>query len=117
MKSKIITVIPVYNGADFIVQTLQSIANQTLRPDRVIVSDNRSTDKTEQLVKEFKPIRVEWRQNEANLGCFGVIGVPSASTDLEYHFPRLAALDGVDRRLELGQGEAVRDHGSRVERP
>ncbi len=71
MKAKIITVIPVYNGADFIVQTLQSIANQTLRPDRVIVSDNRSTDKTEQLVKEFKPIRVEWRQNEANLGCFG----------------------------------------------
>ena len=71
MKSKIITVIPVYNGADFIVQTLQSIANQTLRPDRVIVSDNCSTDKTEQLVKEFKPIRVEWRQNDANLGCFG----------------------------------------------
>ena len=71
MKSKIITVIPVYNGADFIVQTLQSIANQTLRPDRVIVSDNRSTDDTERLVKAFKPIRVEWRQNEANLGCFG----------------------------------------------
>jgi thiol-disulfide isomerase/thioredoxin len=71
MKSKLITVIPVYNGAPFIVQTLQSIAAQTLQPDRVIVSDNRSTDNTEELVRNFKPIRCEWRQNEANLGCFG----------------------------------------------
>ena len=70
MKSKIIAAIPVYNGEAFIVQTLQSLANQTLRPDRVIVLDNRSTDDTGQLVKEFKPLRVEWRQNEANLGCF-----------------------------------------------
>ena len=71
MKSKIITVIPVYNGEAFIIQTLQSLADQTLRPDRVIVQDNRSTDNTERLVKEFKPIKVEWRQHEANLGCFG----------------------------------------------
>ena len=71
MKSKIIAAIPVYNGEAFIVQTLQSLANQTLRPDRVIVLDNRSTDDTGQLVKEFKSLRVEWRQNEANLGCFG----------------------------------------------
>jgi len=71
MKSKIIAIIPVYNGEAFIVQTLQSLADQTVRPDRVIVQDNCSTDNTERLVKEFKPIRVEWRQNEANLGCFG----------------------------------------------
>lgn len=71
MKSKIITVIPVYNGEPFILQTLQSVAGQTLRPDRVVVLDNCSTDNTEHLVKDFKPIQVEWRRNEANLGCFG----------------------------------------------
>lgn len=71
MKTKLTAFIPVYNGEAFIVQTLQSLANQTLRPDRVIVQDNRSTDGTERLVKEFKPIKVEWRQNDANLGCFG----------------------------------------------
>ena len=71
MQSKIIAAIPVYNGEPFIVQTLHSLADQTLRPDRVIVLDNRSTDNTERLVREFKPIQVEWRQNEANLGCFG----------------------------------------------
>ena len=71
MNSKIIAAVPSYNGDPFIVQTLQSLAAQTLRPDRVVVLDNRSTDNTEQLVKNFKAIPVEWRRNEANLGCFG----------------------------------------------
>ena len=79
MKAKLITVIPVYNGAEFIVQTLESVAAQTLRPDRVIVQDNLSTDKTEELVKSFKPIRCEWRQNEKNLGWLG-----NANRGLEY---------------------------------
>src|SRR3974390_340577 len=70
MKSKLITIVPVYNGAPYIVQTLESIAAQTLRPDRVIVQDNISTDNTQELVRNFKPIRCEWRQNQKNLGCF-----------------------------------------------
>ncbi len=79
MKAKLITVIPVYNGAEFILQTLQSVAAQTLRPDRVIVQDNRSTDNTEELVKGFKSINCEWRQNEKNLGWLG-----NANRGLEY---------------------------------
>jgi glycosyltransferase involved in cell wall biosynthesis len=71
MPSNIITVIPVYNGEKFIGATLQSVANQTLRPDRVIVIDNCSTDNTEQVVKEFKPIKCEWLRNPKNLGLFG----------------------------------------------
>ena len=39
MKSKIISIIPVYNGAEFIGRTLASVAAQTLKPDRVIVLD------------------------------------------------------------------------------
>ena len=71
INSNLITVIPVYNGEEFIVQTLESVAAQTVRPDRVIVQDNRSTDRTEELVKGFAGLRCEWRQNESNLGTFG----------------------------------------------
>ena len=39
MKSKILTAVPVWNGEQFIEQTLDSIARQTLRPDRVVVLD------------------------------------------------------------------------------
>jgi glycosyltransferase involved in cell wall biosynthesis len=70
-KSKIITVIPVYNGEKFILQTLESVAAQTLRPDRVVVIDNCSTDSTEKIVKGFTAIQCEWQRNPANLGLFG----------------------------------------------
>ena len=42
-RARIISVIPVYNGERFIRVTLDSLAAQTLRPDRVIVLDDAST--------------------------------------------------------------------------
>ena len=45
-RARIISVIPVYNGKRFIRATLDSLAAQTLRPDRVIVLDDASTDGT-----------------------------------------------------------------------
>ena len=71
MKSKIITVIPVFNGEPFILQTLASVARQTLRPDRVVVLDNCSTDRTEEIVKNFTGLKCEFIRNEKNLGLFG----------------------------------------------
>ncbi len=71
MQSNLITVIPVYNGESFIRQTLESVARQTLPPDRLIVIDNCSTDSTEKIVKEFQPRKCEWLRNPRNLGLFG----------------------------------------------
>ncbi len=71
MKFNIITVIPVYNGEKFIRQTLDSVAKQTVRPDRLIVLDNCSTDGTEKIVRNFEPIKCEWFRNATNLGLFG----------------------------------------------
>jgi glycosyltransferase involved in cell wall biosynthesis len=71
MQAHIITVIPVYNGEKFIAATLESVARQTVRPDRVIVLDNCSTDGTEQVVKGFKGLTCEWFRNPTNIGLFG----------------------------------------------
>jgi len=71
MKSKLLTVIPVYNGEPFIAQTLESIARQTRRPDRVVVLDNCSTDRTPEIVKNFTGIPCEFVRNERNIGLFG----------------------------------------------
>jgi glycosyltransferase involved in cell wall biosynthesis len=71
MKSKILTAIPVWNGERFIEQTLESIARQTLRPDRVVVLDNCSTDRTEARVRNFKGLDCEFIRNPTNLGLFG----------------------------------------------
>jgi glycosyltransferase involved in cell wall biosynthesis len=71
MKAKITTTIPVRNGQAFILQTLQSLAAQTLRPDRVVVLDNQSTDATPRIVKNFKDLPIEFIVNPKNLGTFG----------------------------------------------
>jgi glycosyltransferase involved in cell wall biosynthesis len=71
MSSNIVTTIPVYNGEAFILDTLRSLAMQTLRPDRVIVVDGGSKDNTERLVKEFQEIRCEWATENRRQGAFG----------------------------------------------
>lgn len=71
MQSNVITVIPVYNGEKFLLRTLQSVANQTRRPDRLVVIDNCSTDSTEKIVREFQGMKCEFTRNPKNLGLFG----------------------------------------------
>jgi glycosyltransferase involved in cell wall biosynthesis len=66
----ITTVIPVYNGEKYITETLESLARQTLRPDRVIAVDDGSKDRTEEIVRNFAGIKCEWAPNERNLGLF-----------------------------------------------
>lgn len=66
----ITTVIPVYNGEKYILETLRSLAAQTRRPDRVVIVDDGSKDRTEQIVRDFAELKCEWRPNERNLGLF-----------------------------------------------
>jgi glycosyltransferase involved in cell wall biosynthesis len=68
--SKVITVIPVYNGERFLGATLESVAQQTRRPDRLIIIDDGSTDGTKELVHSFKDLPCEWHPNPKNLGLF-----------------------------------------------
>jgi glycosyltransferase involved in cell wall biosynthesis len=68
--ARIISVIPVYNGERFIRATLDSLAAQTLRPDRVIVLDDDSTDDTAQLVETYEPLDCELIRSKKNEGLF-----------------------------------------------
>lgn len=65
------TVIPVFNGERFLQTTLECLAMQSRRPDRVVVIDNGSTDRTPELVKGFRGIACEFHQNPTNLGVIG----------------------------------------------
>lgn len=69
--SRLTTVIPVFNGERFLLPTLKSVAEQSRRPDRLVVLDNCSTDGTKKIVDDFRDFPCEWRQNEKNLGLFG----------------------------------------------
>jgi glycosyltransferase involved in cell wall biosynthesis len=62
---------PVYNNAEFIVQTIESLAKQTVQPDRVILCDDGSSDQSEEIVRNFKGLKCEWVPNPKRLGLFG----------------------------------------------
>ena len=46
-------VMTTYNGSSFIGEQLNSILQQTLAPDEVIIQDDNSTDGTAEIVRNF----------------------------------------------------------------
>ena len=61
---------PVYNGEEFLVKKIKSILEQKFENFELIISDNHSTDLTEQICKEFqkKDKRVLYCRQEQNIG-------------------------------------------------
>jgi glycosyltransferase involved in cell wall biosynthesis len=61
---------PVYNGEQHIAATLDSILAQTYRNFELIISDNGSTDRTEQICRDYasRDGRIRYFRNAENLG-------------------------------------------------
>lgn len=64
-------VIPMYNAADFIGKTIESVLNQSHSNLEIIVVDNCSTDNSIEIVNGFKDKRILLHKNEKNLGFSG----------------------------------------------
>lgn len=86
MEQKITVGIPVYNGEKFIAKTLDSILNQTYKNLEIIVSDNGSSDKTVEIVREYikKDRRLKLNQNVENLGYSGNLNKIIELSDSDY---------------------------------
>lgn len=68
---KISVAMATYNGAKYIKEQLESIANQSVKPDELVISDDSSTDDTVYIVKEFVAkvsFEVKLICNKHNLG-------------------------------------------------
>ena len=68
---KISVAMATFNGARYLQEQLDSLAAQTLLPDELVVTDDRSTDRTLEVLGEFAasaPFAVRIVQNEENLG-------------------------------------------------
>lgn len=62
--------LPVYNGAQFIAEAIDSILAQTYKDFQLVISDNASTDDTESICRPYaaKDPRVRYIRNETNVG-------------------------------------------------
>jgi glycosyltransferase involved in cell wall biosynthesis len=63
-------VVPTYNFANFIGQTIESVLDQSLEDFELLVFDNASTDNTREVLGQFDDPRVQYTCNEQNLGMY-----------------------------------------------
>ncbi len=65
-------VLPTYNGVSYLEAQIASIYNQTLRPERVLLRDDGSSDGTQALISQLQQRYGTWLQvlpADRNLGC------------------------------------------------
>lgn len=83
------TVIPAYNAAAFIADTIASVKAQTVPPVRIIVVDDGSTDATADIVSAIAGVELV-RQANAGPGSATTLGLTMVNTEL------VATLDADD---------------------
>ncbi|MEA3223996.1 MAG: glycosyltransferase family A protein, partial [Thermodesulfobacteriota bacterium] len=71
-------VIPVYNGANFIAQTIQSALDQTLQGREVIVINDGSTDNSDKEILKFRDGIVYIKQENKGVSAARNIGIQRA---------------------------------------
>jgi glycosyltransferase involved in cell wall biosynthesis len=61
---------PVFNGENYIAEAIESFLNQTYEDFELVISDNCSTDRTEEICKAFaaRDSRVRYHRNDKNIG-------------------------------------------------
>lgn len=62
--------IPVFNGADFLPETLDSLRAQSFSDFEILISDNASTDQTEEICRDYVQLdsRIHYSRNAENIG-------------------------------------------------
>lgn len=79
MNPTISVVIPVFNGENYIRESLESVLTQTLKPAQIIVVDDGSTDRTPDIVAAIDRSIVCLRQSKAGPAAARNLGVEAAS--------------------------------------
>lgn len=98
---KISVVIPTYNMARTIGETLRSVLNQTYKNFEIIVQDNGSADNTTQVIDSFKDRRIRRYRNKKNIGYAKNLftGVKKAKGEIVY----LLAADDILSKFALSR--------------
>ena len=67
-KDLVSIIMPSYNTAPYIGETIQSVLNQTYQNWEIIIMDDCSTDNTDEVVASIKDERIKYFHNEKNSG-------------------------------------------------
>ncbi|WP_303317375.1 glycosyltransferase family A protein [Flavivirga abyssicola] len=66
VKSNVTVIIPCFNDGAYIIEALNSVLNQTLKPEKVIIVDDGSDAKTKQIIEsiDFKAVEIIFQKNK-----------------------------------------------------
>ena len=92
---RVSVIIPTYNRAEFLHSAVQSALNQTFKDLEIIVSDDKSTDHTKEVVRSFKDERIKYICNKGNKGVSAARNTAILASKGEY----IAFLDDDDEWL------------------
>lgn len=102
---KVSVCIPVYNGAAYIAEAIESVLAQSYEDFHLIVCDNCSTDNTEEIVRSYKDSRLTYVRNAENLGLVGNANRCLELSDGEYvcifHHDDVMLPDNLERKVHL----------------
>ncbi len=70
---KVTVLLPVYNGAEFLKEAIQSILNQTFKDFEFLIIDDASTDESSKIILSFQDNRIIFIQNDENLGLIATL--------------------------------------------
>jgi glycosyltransferase involved in cell wall biosynthesis len=65
---KLSVCIPVYNCDQYIGEAIESVLNQSFTDLELVIVDNKSTDRTVEVIRKYKDPRIRLIQNESNIG-------------------------------------------------
>ena len=69
LKSPLVSIcIPVYNGAEYVHDCINSVILQTYQNIEIVICDNASTDCTYSIIKKFSDKRIKYYRNYKNIG-------------------------------------------------
>ncbi len=68
MNPTISVVMPVYNGAKYLKEAIESVLNQSFKDFELILINDGSTDSSESIIKSFDEPRIVYLNNGGNLG-------------------------------------------------
>lgn len=104
MNPRLTVLLPVYNGSDFLKESVESILNQTFTDFELLVIDDGSTDDSTRIIENISDDRIRLLQNPSNLGLVATLN-RGLETALGEYVARMDSDDiSMPRRLEIQVG-------------
>ena len=85
-------ILPVYNGQETVLLTIQSIIDQSFSNFELLVCDDASTDQSKDILSKVNEPRITIYHNKSNLGLGGTLNKLISLTNKNSGYQRLCGL-------------------------